>query len=33
MQLNDKLTKLFPGEDVKVILSRLKPLTHDWPGK
>ena len=32
-QLNDKLTRLFPGADVKVILSRLKPLTRDWPGR
>ena len=33
MQLNDNLTKLFPGGDVKVILGRLKPLTRDWPGR
>ena len=31
-QLNANLTRLFPGEDVKVILARLKPLTADWPG-
>jgi len=33
MQLNDNLTRLFPGGDVKAILSRLKPLTRDWPGR
>lgn len=32
-QLNSKLTKLFPGEDVKVILKRLQPKIKDWPGQ
>ncbi len=32
-QLNSSLTKLFPGSDVKEILSRLKPLIADLPGQ
>lgn len=32
-QLNSGLTRLFPGADVKIILTRLKPLTQDWPGQ
>ena len=32
-QLNSSLTKLFPGSDVKEILSRLKPLIEDLPGQ
>jgi len=33
MQLNDSLTRLFPGEDVKIILGRLRPLIRDLPGR
>lgn len=32
-QLNNKLTKIFQGSDVKVILKRLQPKIKDWPGK
>ncbi len=32
-QLNGKLTKIFQGQDVKVILNRLKPKIKDWPGQ
>lgn len=31
--LNNRLMKLFPGEDVKIILTRLNPLIRDWPGR
>jgi hypothetical protein len=32
-QLNSKLTKIFQGSDVKVILKRLQPKIKDWPGQ
>ena len=32
-QLNKKLTKLFLGEDVKIIFKRLRPLIKNLPGK
>ena len=32
-QLNSKLTKLFQGADVKIILKRLQPKIKDWPGQ
>ena len=32
-QLNMKFTKIFSGEDIKIIFQRLRPLIKDWPGK
>jgi len=32
-QLNSKLTRLFPGVDVKIILKRLQSKIKDWPGQ
>ena len=31
-QLNNRLNRIFPGEDVKVILKRLQPKIKDWHG-
>ena len=33
VELNNHLTRLFPGQEVKEILKRLKPLTGMLPGK